>query len=105
MKRKRSRPAAPPPGNFDAALRQRATAFRARPVPAELQPGFVADSLADRLIAACARNEGFEPELLELAELACGEYEAFIAGARTEELRLYFAESRDLLTEIIAAGR
>lgn len=105
MKNKRSRPAGRKSGNFDAGLRQRAAAFLALPIPAELQPDYVADSLADRVIAACARNEGIDPELLELAELASGEYDGFIAGARTGELRSYYTGSRDLLAAIIEAVR
>lgn len=103
-KNKPSHPADPAPGNFDPGLRQRAADFLARPIPAELQPNYVAGSVADRLIAACARNEGIDPDLLELGELACGEYDEFIAGARTPELRTYYASSRDLLREIIDAG-
>ena|SRR5688572_7982338 len=105
MKRRRSGPAAAKPGNFDPGLRQRATAFLALPVPRELQPDYVPDSLADRLIAACSKNEAIEPEALEIAELACAEYEESIAAARTEELRTYYATSRDLLGKIIETGR
>jgi hypothetical protein len=105
MKNKRSRPPVRKSGDFDAGLRQRAAAFLTQPIPAELQPDYVADSLADRLIAACARNDGVDPELLEIAELACGEYDDFIAGARTEELRDYYTKSRDLLADIVEAGR
>lgn len=105
MKRKRSSPAGPKPGNFDASLRQRAAAFLALPAPIELQPNYVPDSLADHLIAACARNEEIDPDALEIAELACGEYEALIAAAQTEELKAYYTRSRDLLVEIVEAGR
>jgi hypothetical protein len=105
MKRKRSRHTEPLSGNFDDALRQRAAAFLALPVPVELRATYVADSLAERVIAACARNEFIDPELAELAELAGGEYEGLIAGARTEELRKYGTTSRELLADIVAAAR
>lgn len=105
MKRKRSTPTAPKPGNFDPGLRERAAAFLARPIPGELQPHYVPDSLADRLLAACGRNEEIDPEALELAELACGEFDELIAAARTEELKTYYVRSRDLLAEIVHAGR
>lgn len=105
MKRRRASPAGPKRGNFDAGLRQRAAAFLVLPVPIELQPDYAPDSLAARLLAACARDEGIDPDGLELAELACGEYEELIAAARTEELKTYYARSRDLLVEMIAAGR
>ena len=96
--------AVPRPGYFDPGLLQRAADFLARPITEELQPNYLAGSVADRLIASCARNEGIYPDLLELGELACGEYDEFIAGARTPELRTYYASSRDLLREIIDAG-
>lgn len=105
MKRKRSSAAERKPGNFDAGLRQRATAFLTLRVPSELQPDYTPDSLADRLIAACARDEGIDPDALELAELAGGEYEEWIAAAKTEELKAYYTTSRELLGEIVAAGR
>ena len=105
MSNKRSRRATRKPADFDASLRQRAIAFLAQAVPAELQPDYAAGSLADRVIAACGRNERIDPELLELAELASGEYDEFIAGAKTRELRAYYTESRDLLAGILAAAR
>lgn len=103
-KNKQSHPAVPRLGNYDPGLRQRAADFLALPIPAELQPHYVAGSVADRLIAACASNERVDPDLLELAELACGEYDEFIAGARTPELKAYYTTSRDLLAAIIDAG-
>jgi len=105
MKKKRSRVTGAKPGKFDASLQQRAAAFLARPIPEELHPDYLSDSLADRLIAACARNEAIDPEALELAELASGEYEELIAAAQSEELKTYYATSRDLLVEIVEAGR
>lgn len=105
MKKKRSSPAGAKPGNFDARLRQRAAAFLALPIPPELQPDYVPDSLADRLIAACSKNEAIEPDALEIAELACAEYEELIAAAQTEELKTYYVTSRDLLGKIIETGR
>jgi hypothetical protein len=92
-------------GSFDPALQQRAAAFLARPIPDELRPNYVCGSLAERMIAACARNEAIDPELLELAELAIGEYDDIVVSAKTGELRSYFAGSRDLLAEIVAAVR
>lgn len=105
MKNKRSRPKARTSGNFDSALQQRAISCLAQPIPAELQPDYVADSLTERVVAMCARNEAIDPELLELAELAIGEYDEAITGAKTTELKTYFAGSRDLLAEIAAAIR
>lgn len=61
--------------------------------------------MADRLIAACARNEAIDPDALELAELACGDYDELIAAAKTEELKAYYTTSRDLLAAIIETGR
>src|SRR5688572_23285877 len=54
MKTKRSRPAVKKGGDFDPNLRRRAAEFLAGPVPGELQPHYLADSLAERVIAACA---------------------------------------------------
>lgn len=105
MKKKRSRHTGPLSGNFNDALRQRAAAFLALPVPVELRATYVAGSLAERVIAACARNEFVDPELAELVELAAGEYDGLMVDTKTEELRSYYTTSHDLLVEIVAAVR
>jgi hypothetical protein len=105
MKKKRSHPAIQRSAAFEVGLRQRAAAFLNRPVPLELQPVYVAGSVADRVIAACVNNEAVDPELRELAELAGEEYGGLIAAAQTEELRNYYVGSRALLAEIVGAAR
>jgi len=103
MKRPR-RPAAAKPGNYSPALRERAAGFLTGPIPAELKPHHVPGSLAERIMAVCARGEALDPELREIAGLAVVEYDDAIAGARTEELKAYYAESRALLADILTAN-
>lgn len=104
MKKPRPRTASLPEDAVVSELQHRAAAFLARPIPVELQPHYVADSIAERIITACAQGEALDPDLRELAEIAAPEYDELAAQARTDELRAYYAESHALLAAILRAG-
>jgi hypothetical protein len=85
-------------------LRERAAKFLTGPIPAELKPHHVPGSLAERIMAVCARGQALDPELQEIAGLAMDEYDDAIEGAQTDELKAYYAESQALLADILTAN-
>jgi|GEM_PF-5888516 len=89
---------------FTPELQQRAADFLRRTIPAELQPQYVAGSMADIIVTRCAQNEPLDPELREIAEISAGEYDYAIAKAQSDELKAYYAECQCLLREIIEAS-
>ena len=90
--------------HFQPDLQERAADFLRRTIPPELQPDYVAGSLAEIVIGHCAQDKGLDPELCEIAEISAGEYDDAIAKAKTAELREYYAECQHLLQEIIRAA-
>ena len=88
------------PHNDD--LRLRAEAFVGRAIPLELRPHYVPGSIADIVIASCARGESIDAELLELAGISAQEYDGAIRQAHTQELKDYYRECQTILRAIVA---
>ena len=88
---------------MSTALQQRAQAFVARPVPADLD--YAPGSIAERIINAYARDGriGSDPELVQLLEIAVMEAPT-AAAAKTGAAREYLDESAAILAEIAAQG-
>lgn len=90
--------------SYPPEVQARAAAFSARAIPGELQPNYVAGSLADLVIGAGARGQALDAELKEAAEIVALEYESSIAEAKTAELRDYWTEAQRLVSEVLAAN-
>ena len=87
-------------GPHDDDLRRRAEALVGRAIPPELRPHYVPGSIADIVIASCARGESIDAELLELAGISAQEYDGAIRQARTQELKNYYRECQIILSGV-----
>ena len=85
-------------------LQQQAKAFLDRPIPAELKPHYVPDSLADRLLAYYAKHGKLDPEGQELAGLCVMELESALDQHETPEAQAYFRDCRNLLSAMVDAA-
>jgi hypothetical protein len=83
-----------------ATLQERAKALLARPIPSELAPDYVPNSMADIFIAAYAKNGALDDEALEMIGLCAMEAASAAESYKTDEARAYFIECAAVLTAI-----
>ncbi len=79
-------------------LKTRAKQFLGQPVPAEIK--YVPGSIAEIYIQNYAQGGKFDPELLELGELASMTLDEAIDSHSTAEAKAYFANCKSIIDEI-----